>query len=164
VKDLMKEGKGLKIIIFANYRATVDKIHMLMKINDISSDILIGQTMKKGDGLTQKEQIAVLKRFRAGEFNVLIGTSVSEEGIDVPAVDYAIFYEPVPSEIRMIQRRGRVGRQVAGKVIFLITKDTRDQAYYWSALNKEKKMKKILRDMKNGKKLDKKRNLLDWTK
>jgi ERCC4-related helicase len=164
VKDLMKEGKSLKIIIFANYRATVDRIHRLMEINGISSDVLIGQTVKKGDGLTQKEQIAVLKRFRDGEFNVLIGTSVSEEGIDVPAVDYAIFYEPVPSEIRMIQRRGRVGRQIAGRVIFLITKDTRDQAYYWSAFNKEKKMKRILRDMKNGKKLDKKRNLLDWTK
>ncbi len=164
VKDLMKEREDIKIIIFANYRATVDRIHRLLNINNISSDILIGQTMKKGKGLTQKEQIEVLNRFRDGEFNVLIGTSVSEEGIDIPAVDYAIFYEPVPSEIRTIQRRGRVGRQVAGRVIFLITKDTRDQAYYWSAFHKEKKMKKILRDIKKGKKLDRKKNLLDWTK
>jgi Fanconi anemia group M protein len=89
---------------------------------------------------------------------------VGEEGLDVPAVDYAIFYEPVPSEIRSIQRRGRVGRQIAGKVYFLITKDTRDEVYYWSSLRKEKRMKGILYDLKNGKKLDKKKSLLDWTK
>jgi len=164
VKDLVKEKPDVKIIVFANYRATVDRIHKLMEDNDISSEVLIGQTMKGGSGLTQKEQIEVLKRFRNGEFNVLIGTSVSEEGIDVPAVDYAIFYEPVASEIRTIQRRGRVGRQVAGRVIFLITKDTRDEAYFWSAFHKEKKMKSILRGLQNGKKLDKKKNLLDWTK
>lgn len=161
VKDLVKPG--IKIIIFANYRATVERIHKLMGNIGISSEILIGQSIKEGKGLTQQEQIAVLKRFRRAEFNVLIGTSVSEEGIDIPAVDYAIFYEPVPSEIRTIQRKGRVGRQVAGRVIYLITKGTRDEAYFWAAFHKEKKMKKILYSLK-GKKFLKKKSLLDWIK
>lgn len=173
VKSLIKSD-DTKIIIFANYRATVDRIRKLMEEIDVKSEILIGQSAKvktsesgkssSKKGLTQKEQIAVLRRFRDGEFNVLIGTSVSEEGIDIPAVDYAIFYEPVPSEIRSIQRRGRVGRQSAGKVFFLITKETRDETYYWSAFRKEKKMKRILNRLKNGKALKKKKNLLDWTK
>jgi Fanconi anemia group M protein len=164
VNGLVRMKPDVKIIIFANYRSTVDMIQRLVTDNGIKSEILIGQTVKDGKGLSQKEQIEVLRRFRMGEFNVLIGTSVSEEGIDVPAVDYAIFYEPVPSEIRNIQRRGRVGRQVAGKAIYLITKDTRDEAYYWSAFHKEKKMKKILTDIKGNKRLDAKKNLLDWTK
>ncbi len=161
VKTLAKPD--IKIIVFANYRATVEKIKNMLKAEGISAHEFIGQTTKNGKGMKQEEQIDVLNRFRNGEFSALVATCVGEEGLDVPAVDYAIFYEPVPSEIRSIQRRGRVGRQIAGKVIFLITKETRDEAYYWSALHKEKRMKKILRGLQDGKKLNKKKSLLDWT-
>jgi len=103
------------------------------------------------EGLTQKEQIQRISDFRDGVHNVLVGTSVSEEGLDIPAMDLAVFYEPVPSEIRSIQRRGRVGRQKVGRVIFLITRRTRDEAYFWSAKNKEARMHKTLYRMKaNG--------------
>ncbi|MHA1743343.1 MAG: helicase-related protein, partial [Candidatus Heimdallarchaeota archaeon] len=160
VKDLVRKKPDVKIIIFANYRATVEKINRLLKDNGINSEILIGQATKEKKGLSQQEQIDILRRFSEKEFNVLVGTSISEEGLDVPTVDYAIFYEPVPSEIRTIQRRGRVGRQAAGKIIFLITKKTRDEAYYWAAFHKEKKMKGILYDMKKD--MKKKKTLKDW--
>lgn len=163
VKDLVKEDPKVKIIIFANYRSTVDKINELLNKNAIKSEILIGQATKERKGMTQQEQIGILRRFANNEFNVLIGTSISEEGLDVPAVDCAIFFEAVPSEIRAIQRKGRVGRQTAGRIIFLIAKDTRDEAYYWAAFRKEKKMKGILYDLKE-RKLDKKKTLLDWVK
>lgn len=162
VNDLVKENPEVKIIIFANYRATVDKINEMLKENGIRSEILIGQTIKEGRGLTQQQQIEIIKKFGSGEFNVLITSSIGEEGLDIVATNYAIFFEPVASEIRSIQRRGRVGRQTSGKVIFLITKDTRDEAYYWAAFRKEKKMKGILYDLKERKNLDKKKSLLDW--
>lgn len=169
VKDIVKNfvGKreaGVKIIVFANYRATVEKIKQMLDKEGISAKEFIGQANKEGKGLKQDEQIRILREFRDGKFNVLVSTSIGEEGLDVPAVDYAIFYEPVPSAIRTIQRRGRVGRQIAGKVIFMIAKDTRDEAYYWAAFHKEKKMKGILYQLKRGKKLEKKKTLLDWTK
>jgi Fanconi anemia group M protein len=160
VKRLAKPG--VKIMVFANYRATVDKIKDVLEAEGIGAMVLVGQDIKEGSGLTQKEQIETIKKFACGDFNVLIGTSVSEEGLDIPAVDYAIFYEPVPSEIRSIQRRGRVGRQTAGKTIFLITKGTRDEAYYWAALNKEKRMKGVLQEMQAGRPLRRKKSLLDW--
>jgi len=160
VKELVGQKPSVKIIIFANYRATVETINEELKKEGISSEILIGQAAKEGKGMTQDEQIETLRRFKEGEFNVLIGTSISEEGLDVPAVDYAIFYESVPSEIRSIQRRGRVGRQAVGKIIFLMTKGTRDEAYYWASFHKEKKMKGILFDMKR--RLKRKRTLKDW--
>jgi len=160
VKDLLKEKADAKIIVFANYRSTVDMLNELMRNIGVKSEILIGQAIKEGKGMTQEKQIEALKRFSAGEFNVLVTSSIGEEGLDIVATDFAIFYEPVPSEIRMIQRRGRVGRQAAGKVMFLITKNTRDEANYWSAFHKEKKMKGILYDMKNRKT---KKNLKDWT-
>lgn len=161
VKALMKPD--VKIIVFANYRATVECIRKLLEKEGISANEFIGQNTKNGKGMKQLEQIEMLNRFRNGEFSVLVATSVGEEGLDVPAVDYAIFYEPVASEIRSIQRRGRVGRQVAGKVFLLITKGTRDEAYYWAAMNKEKRMKGILEEMKNGKIIRRKKSLVDWT-
>ncbi|MBI5061185.1 MAG: hypothetical protein HZB67_02625 [Candidatus Aenigmarchaeota archaeon] len=100
-------------------------------------------------GLTQKEQIQRLEGFKSGIYNILVCTSIGEEGLHVAGADLAVFYEPVPSEIRSIQRRGRVGRLNIGKTITLITKNTRDEAYHWSSINKEKKMKGILYGMQN---------------
>ncbi|HSV42507.1 MAG TPA: helicase-related protein, partial [Methanomassiliicoccales archaeon] len=87
-------------------------------------------------------------RFREGEFNVLVATSVGEEGLDVASTDLVVFYEPVPSEIRSIQRKGRTGRKSSGKVIIYVTKGTRDQAYHFSSLSKEKAMKSKLLSLK----------------
>jgi len=168
VKDLVGEKGDIKIIVFANYRSTVDKINEMFKKEGISSEILIGQATRERVGLTQEKQIETLRRFASGEFNVLVTTSIGEEGLDIAATDIAIFYEAVPSEIRTIQRRGRVGRQTAGRVIFLLTKDTRDEAYYWTAFHKEKKMKGILYDLKEKgfrkRKIKKKETLKDWAK
>ncbi len=61
-----------------------------------------------------------------GEFNVLVATSVAEEGLDIPEVDMVILFEPVPSEIRTIQRRGRTARRRSGQVIILIAEKTRE--------------------------------------
>jgi len=160
LKDLLAEDPKMKIIIFANFRATVERIKNMLQKEGIKTEVLIGQTIKEGKGMSQQQQVETLKRFGVGEFNVLVGSSISEEGLDVPAVNYAIFFEAVPSEIRAIQRRGRVGRQTTGKIIFMLTKGTRDEAYFHSALHKEKKMHRILEDMKNG--IKKKEKLKDW--
>ena len=164
VKDVMEKKPDSKIIVFANLRTTVETIKNKLVKNGIPADVLVGQSMKNGSGMTQDKQVEALQRFREGKFNVLCGTSVSEEGIDIPSVDYAIFYESVPSEIRVIQRRGRVGRQVAGKTVFLITRDTRDEAYFFASLNKEKKMHKVLKNIQKSKTLERKRTLIEWTK
>lgn len=163
IKDYIGEKVDVKIIVFANYRSTVDKINELLKKDDIKSEILIGQATREKAGFTQEKQIETLRRFAGNEFNVLVTTSIGEEGLDVVATDVAIFYEAIPSEIRTIQRRGRVGRQTLGKVIFLITKDTRDESYYWSAFNKEKRMRGILYDLKErNERKRKKENLKDF--
>ncbi|MBI2105369.1 DEAD/DEAH box helicase [Candidatus Woesearchaeota archaeon] len=142
IRKELEKNRNSKFIIFANYRKTIEEImDFLNKEKEIRAEKLIGQRA----GLTQKQQIATIEDFSMSKFNVLIGTSIIEEGLDIQGgADLAIFYDIVPSEIRAIQRKGRVGRTKTGKIIFLITNNTREQGYRWSAHHKEKTMKKTL--------------------
>ncbi len=144
-KDLGK-NKEAKTIIFTQFRDSAEEI--VKKLGEIKTQIFVGQAKKNGLGFSQKQQKEILDRFRAGEFNVLIATAVAEEGLDIPKVDQVIFYEPIPSAIRSIQRRGRTGRLEKGEVIIMTTKGTRDQAYRWSAHHKEKSMYRHLEKIK----------------
>jgi Fanconi anemia group M protein len=81
---------------------------------------------------------------------VLIATSVAEEGLDIPSTDLVLFYEPVPSEIRSIQRRGRTGRNTVGRVVVLMSRGTRDEGAYRVSQSKEKRMYKTMQNMKDG--------------
>lgn len=146
VKNQLESKPDSKIIIFTHYRDTSSYIsRMLEDIKKAKPARFIGQTIKEGDrGLTQREQAKIIEKFKEGEFNILIATSVAEEGLDIPSTDLVVFYEPIPSEIRAIQRRGRTGRKMPGKVIILITKGTPDEGYYWSSKRKEKRMRSEL--------------------
>ena len=95
--------------------------------------------------MKQEEQAQVLESFRRGEFSVLVATSIAEEGLDIPEVDLVIFYEPIPSEIRYIQRRGRTGRRTSGSVIILAAKDTIDERYLNASKRRIEKMNQTLR-------------------
>ncbi|VVB54826.1 3'-flap repair endonuclease Xpf [uncultured archaeon] len=146
--EITAQYAGRKVLIFTQYRDSIPAIIDRLNEKDILAHEFIGQ-QAKGDraGMTQKKQLETLEKFRNGAFTALVATSVAEEGLDIPRVDAVIFYEPVPSEIRSIQRRGRTGRTTAGNVVILMTKGTRDEAYFWSARNKEKKMKEVISTM-----------------
>lgn len=145
VKDA--DQKSSKIMVFTQYRDSLEMIHQKLEKEGIKSAKFFGQASRDGEkGLTQKEQKEIIKAFKIGEYDVLLSTSVAEEGIDIPAVDLVILYEPVPSEVRMIQRRGRTGRKHSGRVKVLITNGTRDEGYYWASVNKERRMKHQLID------------------
>lgn len=142
-----QDVKSSKVIVFTQFRDTLEMIHEKLEKEGIKSAKFFGQATKDGEkGLTQKQQKEIIKAFKMGEYDVLISTSVAEEGIDIPAVDLVVLYEPVPSEVRMIQRRGRTGRKRTGRVKVLITNGTRDEGYYWSSIRKEDNMKNQLID------------------
>jgi len=147
--ELSSGGDDARIIVFTEYRDTATTLVEFLDTGKARPVRFVGQTNKDGDeGLTQKQQGEVLDAFREGEHNVLVATSVAEEGLDIPEVDLVVFYEPVPSEIRAIQRRGRTGRKRAGRVVVLIAEDTRDEAYFWSARRKEDKMEREIKELK----------------
>lgn len=142
VRDQLMRKPDARIIVFTHYRDTSEIItRELSRIPGVKPARFVGQATKGDDkGLKQSEQVEIIGKFSAGEFNVLVATSVAEEGLDIPVTDLVVFYEPVPSEIRTIQRRGRTGRRRAGRVVVLVTRNTRDEAYYRSARSKERRM------------------------
>ncbi len=149
LQEQIAEKPEARIMVFTNYRDTATSLLQFLKDdNAIRAVRFVGQSSRENDeGLSQKKQADILQKFRAGDFNVLIATSVGEEGIDIPATDLVIFYEPVPSEIRSIQRKGRTGRARAGRVVVLMAKGTRDEAYYWISDRKEKTMNRQIRSL-----------------
>lgn len=152
VKDQLTANQHSKIIVFTHYRDTSQYVLKQLEAIPVARPVrFIGQAAKENDkGLTQKEQIDIIRRFKEDEDNVLIATSVAEEGLDIPSTDLVVFYEPVPSEIRTIQRRGRTARKMPGKVIILIAKGTPDEAYYWSSRQKERRMHSELEILRNA--------------
>jgi Fanconi anemia group M protein len=147
--DLLKgEMTGKKAIVFAQYRSQIQRIVQELENNGITAKQFVG----KKDGVTKKVQEETIAEFREGKFLVMVASSIGEEGLDIPAVDAVIFYEPIPSEIRSIQRRGRAGRFKEGEIIILVTKGTRDEYYHYSSLNREKKMKEIVGGMQKRQK------------
>jgi Fanconi anemia group M protein len=159
VKEEIAKNKNVQIIIFSHYRNNIEQIWRKLKgVDGCMPVILIGQGGETG--MTQKEQIEIIKDYDSGVYNTLITSPIGEEGLHMASADLAIFYEPVSSEIRTIQRRGRVGRTKLGRIIVLLTIDTRDEANFYIARKKEHKMKEILKGMQDK---DSEKTLLDFT-
>lgn len=164
VSQILDTDPESRIIVFAQYRESCDVIADKLAVVPAARVCkLIGQA---NGGLKQKEQIGILDRFRCGEFNIVVSTSVGEEGLDIASTNAVIFYEPIPSEIRTIQRRGRTGRKNDGEVYVLVASGTMDEVMEASALKKEQMMKDRLetlnRNMKTGKGIPKNQKDLDW--
>jgi len=161
IRSHLQEKKDARIMVFAEYRDTIDMLTSLLNtIEGAKAVRFIGQAGTENlKGMSQKEQKQTLDEFREGTYNVLVSTSIGEEGIDIPTTSMVLFYEPVPSAIRHIQRKGRTARDgLPGEVKILIMKDSRDEGYYWSSVRKERKMYGYvyrLKDTLEGKKVRK---------
>lgn len=63
-----------------------------------------------------------MKAFREGLCNILLSTSIGEEGLDVGDIDLIICFDiSNKSPIRMVQRMGRTGRKKEGSIVVLVT-------------------------------------------
>ena len=146
---LLNDSMSSQILIFSHYRDTATHIVDELNKMGIKSFRFVGQSTRNNDiGMKQNEQSVILDSFRKKEFNVLVATSIAEEGLDIPEVKLVIFYEPVASEIRHIQRKGRTGRKSSGNVIILAAKDTVDMRILFANKRRIEKMKTIFNTMK----------------
>ncbi|CAI5743552.1 unnamed protein product [Peronospora destructor] len=116
-----------RAIVFTQYRASVSEIVALLRplAPLLNVQPFIGQgasgKAKENKGQSQKVQQEIVRRFRLGEFNVLVATCIAEEGLDIGEVDLIVSFDALTSPVRMIQRMGRTGRKRVGRVIILVT-------------------------------------------
>ncbi|CAD7769074.1 ATP-dependent RNA helicase DbpA [Candidatus Methanoperedenaceae archaeon GB50] len=156
VKEVVAEevlrNPDSRVIVFTNYRDTSELVtNALNDVEGVRAVRFVGQASKYRDtGLTQRQQREIIEAFKEGEYNTLVATSVAEEGLDIPSTDLIVFYEPVPSEIRSIQRKGRTGRKHEGRIVVLMARGSKDEAYYWSTDNKEREMQKRIGEMRKS--------------
>ncbi|PIA19253.1 P-loop containing nucleoside triphosphate hydrolase protein, partial [Coemansia reversa NRRL 1564] len=139
-----------RIIVFSQYRGSVSEIVGVLNglRPRVRSEAFIGQSNATNNrprrqhmrGQSQKEQLAVLDRFRRGETNIIVATCVGEEGLDIGEVDLIINYDAPSSPIRLLQRIGRTGRARRGKVIVFLAKDTREENSYQKAQREYKSL------------------------
>ncbi|KAJ7139882.1 hypothetical protein C8R44DRAFT_765650 [Mycena epipterygia] len=120
-----QETEETKVMVFVTFREAVDEIVDALNLEKplIRANKFIGQgTDKQGKkGLAQKQQLEVIQKFKTGEYNVLVATSIGEEGLDIGEVDLIICYDAQKTPIRMLQRFGRTGRKREGTVHVLLS-------------------------------------------
>lgn len=75
------------------------------------------------------ERTEILKAFRQGEFDVLIGVNLLREGLDLPEVTLVAILDAdregfLRSQTSLMQTMGRAARNVKGKIILYADKET----------------------------------------
>uniref|UniRef100_A0AAQ5Y019 RNA helicase n=1 Tax=Amphiprion ocellaris TaxID=80972 RepID=A0AAQ5Y019_AMPOC len=101
-------------IIFTRTRRSAIALSQWIQENPKFEDIEVKPAYVIGGGdqsnvkpMTAAEQKDVLKKFHSGDVNLLVATTVAEEGLDIPACNFVIRYGLSTNEIAMIQAQGR---------------------------------------------------------
>lgn len=142
-------------LIFVKTRASVGVLAHLLSTHPRTKGILkIGtfvgisshdkRQSNVGELVSISEQNETLEDLRKGRKNLIISTSILEEGIDVTALNFVCCFEPPPNLKSFIQRRGRA-RQAKSKYVIMFPEDIRSTAIdTWQKLEEE--MKQIYMD------------------
>ncbi|KAK4188376.1 ATP-dependent DNA helicase MPH1 [Podospora australis] len=139
------EGSNTRAIVFSEYRDSAEEIVRLLNTKPlISATVFVGQAdSKRSEGMKQKQQIETIEKFKNGQYNVLVATSIGEEGLDIGQVDLIICYDASSSPIRMLQRMGRTGRKRAGNIVLLLMKG-KEEDKFREAQDNYQKMQELI--------------------
>lgn len=137
-QDSRKNSNKLLGIVFVERRTTAVMLTKLIRhLKEIDSDLkhikcdsVVGHNAgRKGTHLRReaqmnvKKQFEVLDKFRREQVNLLISTSVVEEGVDVPRCNNVIRFD-FPQNFRAyIQSKGRARAKVSKYLILIDKKD-----------------------------------------
>uniref|UniRef100_A0A3P9IFI0 ribonuclease III n=1 Tax=Oryzias latipes TaxID=8090 RepID=A0A3P9IFI0_ORYLA len=144
-------------IIFVERRYTAVVLNRLIKeagkqdpeLAYISSNFITGHSIGKNQARNKqmevefRKQEEVLRKFRAHETNLLIATSIVEEGVDIPKCNLVVRFD-LPTEYRSyVQSKGRARAPVSNYI--MLADSERTQAFQ-EDLTTYKAIEKILRN------------------
>ncbi|MCX8200289.1 MAG: helicase-related protein [Candidatus Micrarchaeota archaeon] len=121
------------------------KSHALRLAAKLSKSTFPAVALLGKSEMSEKKQLKIRKDFEDGKYQVLVATSVANEGLHMPAIKLCINYSAPYSHIAMQQRIGRV-RSAQGKIYTLIGQDTSDVILYHMSQSRKKSLKKVYED------------------
>lgn len=114
LQEQFRDSSSPRGIIFTRTRQSAHSLLLWLQqlpglqTMDIRANVLIGAgNSSQTTHMTQKEQLEVIQKFRCGTLNLLVATSVAEEGLDIPRCNVVVRYGLLTNEISMVQARGR---------------------------------------------------------
>lgn len=103
LERLINENESKKMIVFVRTKVRAERVKAAMQRVNIESETIHGDK-------EQHNRNDVLKRFKTGDFKILIATDVTARGIDIPDVDFVINYDLPDKPENYVHRIGRTGR------------------------------------------------------
>ena len=125
VNTIIKQNLKSKIIVFNQYNQISKNIYWNLMDEDIDSEIV-------NSSISRYQQMKALKRFEEDESNILLATTMFDEGYNLPKIDVAILMSQNSTTKQFIQRMGRVLRkkEINSKVYYITVKDTYEEVNY----------------------------------
>jgi ATP-dependent RNA helicase RhlE len=103
LERLVNENPESKILVFVRTKVRAERVMLAMDRLDIKCETIHGDK-------EQPDRLLVMKRFKRGDFKILIATDVSARGIDIPNVDFVVNYDLPEKPENYVHRVGRTGR------------------------------------------------------
>ncbi|KUI56844.1 Dicer-like protein 1 [Cytospora mali] len=132
LRDFFKDPKDkIRCIIFVEMRWTVKLLenllqHSLIEIPALRVGVLMGANKEDGYSQTSfRQQLMTIIKFKSGELNCILATSVAEEGLDLPDCNLIIRFDLYKTMIQYIQSRGRA-RQAQSTYVHMIEEGNGD--------------------------------------
>jgi len=109
----------------------------------VKPQIFLGRNNKSGPlRMSTSEQKDALEDFKKGNKNLLVATSVAEEGIDVQNCNFVVRVSARMTPLSMIQSRGRA--RYPDSSYYVLVAGSEDTRFLKNAVDGEKMMKKVL--------------------
>lgn len=138
IKDQYTDSPCSRILIFVTLRKTAPQLKEYIgnhpDVRNTFGDKKVGFITSSNQtysnfGQTREEQNKTLERFKKGVINILIATSVAEEGIDVASCNLIIKYNSIGNDKSFIQRKGRARDLNSRSVLLALDYDTEQREY-----------------------------------
>jgi superfamily II DNA or RNA helicase len=114
IEAYFKYCHGKKGIVYA-----INKNHALKLYADFLSNNIRAAYILSGETSAEK-RVRILKKFKNGDYKVLINVNIFTEGFDSPDVDFVQLARPTKSLILYIQQVGRALRKTANKKFAIV--------------------------------------------